>query len=302
MFEMEERLNISINVFSYYDDLGKARYPLYVSRKTCGREIDLFYWEYKNMFHYAPINDLSRLFADLDRHKGYKFFCKRCLCNFQLETAFKSHQKVCSRENFISAMHHLPPPGEKIEFKNQKFQTWSPFIIYIDLESILVPEERRTKSTEIFENQKACAASALVCSTIRAFDRRECMFIGADCISELLNWLIRQEIEMIEFLKTKRRLPLKKGSKWEKEFNAATICSICKREDRPFDDSNEYCKVADHDHVTGWFRGAAHNRCNLNRRVLYDIPMYIHNFRGYDSHLIVTSMSEHGDRILAPIG
>ena len=40
----------------------------------------------------------------------------------------------------------------------------------------------------------------------------------------------------------------------------------------------------------------------MNRRVLYDIPMYIHNFRGYDSHLIVTSMSEHGDRVLAPIG
>ena len=46
LHEMEERLNISINVFSYYDDLGKARYPLYVSRKPCGREIDLFYWEY----------------------------------------------------------------------------------------------------------------------------------------------------------------------------------------------------------------------------------------------------------------
>ena len=44
MFEMEEKLNISINVFSYYDDLGKARYPVYVSRKTYDRETDLFYW------------------------------------------------------------------------------------------------------------------------------------------------------------------------------------------------------------------------------------------------------------------
>ena len=33
MHEMEEKLNISINVFSFYDDMGRARYPLYVSGK-----------------------------------------------------------------------------------------------------------------------------------------------------------------------------------------------------------------------------------------------------------------------------
>ena len=46
------------------------------------------------------------------------------------------------------------------------------------------------------------------------------------------------------------------------------------------------------DHLTGKFRGAAHNRCNLQLRNTYKIPVFFHNFRGYDSHLIVASLNE----------
>ena len=30
--QLEQRLNISINLFSYFDDIGKARHPMYISR------------------------------------------------------------------------------------------------------------------------------------------------------------------------------------------------------------------------------------------------------------------------------
>ena len=56
-------------------------------------------------------------------------------------------------------------------------------------------------------------------------------------------------------------------------------------------DSPNDRKVADHDHVTGYYFGAAHDECNRKRRVVYDIPVFFHNFRGYDSHLIVTALS-----------
>ncbi|KAF0138570.1 MAG: hypothetical protein FD143_3643, partial [Ignavibacteria bacterium] len=43
---LEEQLNLKINIFSFYDDLGKARYPLYVSKREHYRkEIDLLYWD-----------------------------------------------------------------------------------------------------------------------------------------------------------------------------------------------------------------------------------------------------------------
>ena len=50
-------------------------------------------------------------------------------------------------------------------------------------------------------------------------------------------------------------------------------------------------KVRDHDHITGKYRGAAHDRCNLRMRTTYKIPVFFHNFRGYDAHLIVKGMA-----------
>ena len=45
--------------------------------------------------------------------------------------------------------------------------------------------------------------------------------------------------------------------------------------------------VRDHDHLTGKYRGAAHNRCNLIFEKVIKYCSYIfHNFSGYDCHII----------------
>ena len=49
-------------------------------------------------------------------------------------------------------------------------------------------------------------------------------------------------------------------------------------------------KVRDHDHLTGSYRGAAHSRCNLQLRKQYKFPVFLHNFRGYDAHLITMGL------------
>ena len=45
----------------------------------------------------------------------------------------------------------------------------------------------------------------------------------------------------------------------ERDFAAAVTCHIC---DKPLDKT----RVRDHDHISSLFRGAAHNKCNLNYR------------------------------------
>ena len=78
----------------------------------------------------------------------------------------------------------------------------------------------------------------------------------------------------------------------QEAHNNATICCICHKQDHPFDPTNPIDrKVADHDHVSGYYIGAAHDECNRKRRVVFDIPIIFHNLRGYDSHLIVTALS-----------
>ena len=46
----------------------------------------------------------------------------------------------------------------------------------------------------------------------------------------------------------------------------------------------------DHCHITGKYRGSAHQDCNLKLRINpkeIKIPVIFHNLRGYDSHFIM---------------
>ena len=76
-----------------------------------------------------------------------------------------------------------------------------------------------------------------------------------------------------------------------RSFDNTTICHICTK---PLEDD----KVRDHYHITGSYRGIAHNECNLMYRISktgWKLPVVIHNFKGYDCHLIVKALkSEFG--------
>ena len=60
-----------------------------------------------------------------------------------------------------------------------------------------------------------------------------------------------------------------------------------KKEFKP-KDLKENPVARDHCHLTGRFRGLAHNNCNLNTRRAHTsfVPILFHNFSGYDCHLI----------------
>jgi hypothetical protein len=88
---------------------------------------------------------------------------------------------------------------------------------------------------------------------------------------------------------TKRRMPPLEYAKDFEAFKTTPNCKIC---DCAF--SDDY-KVRDHDHITGKYRGAAHANCNLKLRINPDkieIPVFFHNLRGYDSHLIMQQIGE----------
>ena len=50
-------------------------------------------------------------------------------------------------------------------------------------------------------------------------------------------------------------------------------------------------KVRDHCHLTGAYRGACHSICNLNKINNKDIkiPVFFHNLKNYDAHLIIAN-------------
>ena len=63
-------------------------------------------------------------------------------------------------------------------------------------------------------------------------------------------------------------------------YDNSTLCHIC---------TEELCndRVRDHCHLSGKFRGASHEVCNLKYKVPKFFPVVLNNISGYDSHLLL---------------
>ena len=73
------------------------------------------------------------------------------------------------------------------------------------------------------------------------------------------------------------------------QFKATQVNEKTKEEEKVI-------KCADHCHITGKYRGAACDKCNLRMRVPKFVPVLFHNLEGYDAHLFVKSLGlEEGD-------
>ena len=75
-------------------------------------------------------------------------------------------------------------------------------------------------------------------------------------------------------------------------FQKSNNCWICKKFI-----SNDEDKVRDHCHVTGKFRGAAHESCNLNFQLTKKVAVILHNLRSYDSHLVFNELDKFDVKI-----
>ena len=96
-------------------------------------------------------------------------------------------------------------------------------------------------------------------------------------------------LEEVKYCKKTMKKCFNKPSKMTNDdvdkFEKATKCHICDKEYTEKD-----IRVRDHCHITGKYRGSAHQECNLQLRINPDeikIPVIFHNLRGYDSHFIM---------------
>ena len=56
---------------------------------------------------------------------------------------------------------------------------------------------------------------------------------------------------------------------WQEPYENSKICNICKEKfENKYLKDKRYCKVSDHCHYTGEYRGAAHSIYNLK----YNVP------------------------------
>lgn len=227
---------------------------------------------------------MSRLVGGLlTKHHHKKYFCDRCLCYVNNEVDLKYHQLDC--ESLNKCKIEMPTKEESnLSFNHFSRKLDVPFLIYADLESIL----KKKSKDNIFQTHKPSSIGYY----FKCFDNSLSFYKtyrGKDCIL----WFLKELEEICKIVKPfiDSPKPLKMTKKELIDFNNSQMCHICETIIDNNDDNN--CKVRDHCHLTGKYRGSAHSNCNLNySESLKRIPVFFHNFSGYDSHFLVRELSK----------
>ena len=186
----------------------------------------------------------------------------------------------------------MPKKREHIKFKNVERKIKSPFLIYVNFESILVPEDKgKQDSNESYTNkcQKHVACShgyKLVCVD-EEVSKPFKSYLGVDSAYNFISSMIEEGKYCSDEVKKhfKRELVMTKED--HKDFENSTKCWIC---DNNYIDTD--VKVRYHFHITGNYRGSAHRDCNINVKLNHKVTAIFHNLGNYDSHLIMTPISK----------
>ena len=155
-------------------------------------------------------------------------------------------------------------------FENYFKQIPVPFKIYADFECNLNFVKCNEGSyTEKYQDHVPCSfAYKIVCiddrfiKPIIIYENAACEFIKAI----LKEYKFYKKIKKEYFNKN-----LIMSEKEEHLFQKSNSYWICKNI------NNDEEKVRDHCHVTGKFRGAAHESCNLNLQLTKKVPVIFHN-------------------------
>ena len=186
---------------------------------------------------------------------------------------------------------------EEISFKNWAKTEESLFRIYWDFECLLQECDEGDVNDKTVKVQKhvPCSVAWVLISNHPEVESRGFLYRPSPnpemTLEESRQLVVDQLMESLQQIETEvlpyqlEVKPMVMTEEQEAEFQAATHCYMC--EDLFYEKDENWCKVRDHNHATGEYRGAAHFSCNLNKRRTTHIPVFFHNLRGYDSHLIM---------------
>lgn len=326
--KFEKMNNLSINVYGLENDRKNDIAPFYLSKNELSEktihlfltrvdasedmetddlseelnedlsenEIDM--QNYKSIakqtiYHFCLINSLSRLVSSSlskSHHKNY--FCDRCLSHFRYEESFQNHKSDCFNIKKQCRMI-FPKEGENIlKFKNFKYAEKVPFVVYSDIECLLL---ETGNDAQYQKHIPYSIAFYIKCSYDDSLSKFE-IYTGEDCIE----WFANKMYEFACFVDTelKNVKPMNDHDLQNIHKFNSEICHICKK---PIIASD--IRVREHSHLDGSIRGYAHRSCNLKYQDSHVIPIVFHNLSGYDAHFLIKEFvkSFSGEISLLPI-
>ena len=178
-----------------------------------------------------------------------------------------------------------------LKFNNFHKQQPVPFVIYADFEAITEKthgcQQKGNKSyTEAYQKHTDCGYGyKVVCCYDDKYTKPIQLYRGEKAVYKFMENILEEVKYCKRVMKKYFNKPLRMTEENEQEFKKATTCHIC---DKKYTEKD--IQVRDHCHITGKFRGSAHQECNLKLRINpkeIKIPVIFHNLRGYDSHFIM---------------
>ena len=210
---------------------------------------------------------------DHSLHRGRKHFCRYCLHAFITEEMLKHHIKDCLKINGTQTIK-MPKKDEYVKFKNFERKIKSPFMIYADFLSILVPELKYSNPTEAYTNkyQKHVACSygyKLVCVDDK-FSKPFKSYLGKDAVYIFISSMIEESKYCIDVIKKHFNKEFVMTKEDNEDFKNSTKSCIC---------GNDYVdidvKVRDNCYITRKYRGSAHGDCNINVKLNHKISVVL---------------------------
>ena len=261
-FERLNKLNIRGHGINVFELTGNVLTLIYINENYKQPQIDLLLYEN----HYCLITKLHCL---INKDSHMKHVCRRCFTAFYSNDVLNNHIERCINQQptkiTFSWKNHL-------KFEDHHMKIPLPIRVYADFECINQPQN----IPNVLFKQFPIAVGYYL---ISPFESKYYSYFGSDCTKWFIKEMLKLEQEANKYFKT--NLELQITAQEEESFKLAEECWLC---ENPLDDT----KVRDHDHLTGKYRGAAHNICNINckQRSSNFVPIFFHNFSGYDCHLI----------------
>jgi len=286
--EFEEKNKISVIIFSdsnYYKERAnilrsvKNKYPriayLYLLSQKNGDGID---------YHYIAVSNINRLLNTdaTGSESHYRKHCPYCFWHYKTDEDAQNC-KFCASSN--GQFFEMPEEGECVKSPDVSKLLKHPVIIIADLENFVGKPK----------TDKDSAYESLAESTNRGHHGEGNSIAFTTIVNGIGSyWSYRGKDRMAKFWKAldkvwksyskylENPVKIKMTEKEIADFESSTRCWICKNQ--IFDEND---KVRDHCHITGNYRGAAHNHCNLNLKLPTKIPVFFHNLSGYDGHFLI---------------
>ena len=286
-----QNASISVNVFGYEREV----YPLRISKTNHETVVDLLLISEGDIQHYCWIKNKSRLLSSQSSKKGHeRFYCNRCLNSFNTKESLQSHMEYCSSKEAVKIV--LPTANEDgsmptLSFGNYKNSMRVPFVVYADFEcftqkiSTCSPDSSSSYTKQYQKHTPSGVCYYIKSTVIEVYDQEPVIFTKQSEDDDVAQIFVEKLEENIKEIYHKIKFPKEMiFTKKDRDFfDDAIICHIC-------DGELETDRVRDHCHLTGKFRGAAHNKCNLQYKIPKFFPVIFHNLSGYDSHLFIKNL------------